>query len=231
MAERRYNEDEVAEIFERAAHAQQGEQRQLPAREGMTLAELQEIGGQVGIPADLVAHAASALDRVEPASRKLLGFPIGVGHVVDLGRKLTDEEWERFVVVLRDTFDARGSVRYDGPFRQWTNGNLQALLEPTETGHRIRFRTTNGSARAWMTGGIGLLGLAGAVFTAILITGRGDAGGLTSLVFIGLGLFGVGALRLPSWARRRRRQMEALAEQLRITGGSLRSQDPSTGAT
>ena len=229
MSERRYSEEEVAEIFERATQAQQFGRRQLPASEGVTLAELQEIGGEVGIPADLVAHAAHSLDRAALPSRKFLGFPIGVGHVVDLRRQLTDDEWEQFVVLLRETFDARGSVRYDGPFRQWTNGNLQALLEPTETGHRIRFRTTNGSARAWMTGGVGLLGLAGAVFTAILVTGRGDAGALMSLVTIGLGMFGVGALRLPSWARLRRRQMEALAERLQIEGHAAPPDDPPAG--
>jgi hypothetical protein len=229
MSERRYSEEEVAEIFERATQAQQFGRRQLPASEGVTLAELQEIGGEVGIPADLVAHAAHSLDRAASPSRKFLGVPIGVGHVVDLRRQLTDDEWEQFVVVLRETFDARGSVRYDGPFRQWTNGNLQALLEPTETGHRIRFRTTNGSARAWMTGGVGLLGLAGAVFTAILVTGRGDAGALMSLVTIGLGMFGVGALRLPSWARLRRRQMEALAERLQIEGHAAPPDDPPAG--
>lgn len=127
---------------------------------------------------------------------------------------MTDEEWEQLVVALRETFDARGQVRYDGPFRQWTNGNLQALLEPTETGHRIRFRTANGAARSWMLGGLGMLGLAGAVLIAIVATGRGDAGALASLGAIGLGMFGLGALRLPAWARLRRRQMDALAERL-----------------
>ena len=39
---------------------------------------------------------------------------------------------------LRGTFDARGSVREDGFFRPWTNGNLQALLGSTESGHRVR---------------------------------------------------------------------------------------------
>lgn len=132
MTERRYSEAEVTAIFERAAEAQQSARRQLPAGEGMSLAQLQDIGREVGIPSELVDQAARSLEREgQPASRKFLGLPIGVGRTIELGRKLTDEEWERLVVDLRETFDAKGRVRYDGPFREWTNGNLQALLEPT----------------------------------------------------------------------------------------------------
>jgi hypothetical protein len=119
---------------------------------------------------------------------------------------------------LRETFDARGSVRYDGPFRQWTNGNLKALLEPTATGHRLRLQTVKGDARGQMTAGIGLMGIAAATLIASAVTG-GLAGSLTALVSlaaIGLGLFGIGALRLPGWARQRRRQMEAVAERLAL---------------
>ncbi len=49
MTERRFNEAEVAAIFEHAAEAQQISQYQFPQAEGMTLAELQEIGREVGI--------------------------------------------------------------------------------------------------------------------------------------------------------------------------------------
>ena len=58
MTEPRYNEEEVAAIFERAAEAQQTARRHLPPGEGMTLADLQEIGREVGIPPELVAQAA-----------------------------------------------------------------------------------------------------------------------------------------------------------------------------
>ena len=57
MTERRYSEEEVADIFERAAQAQQTARRQLSPGEGMTLADLQEIGRDVGIPAELVSKS------------------------------------------------------------------------------------------------------------------------------------------------------------------------------
>jgi len=58
------------------------------------------------------------------------------------------------------TFDARGTIRSEGDFRQWTNGNLQALLEPTDAGHRLRLKTVKGQAIPYMGLGSVLLGAA-----------------------------------------------------------------------
>ncbi len=229
MTERRYSEEEVADIFERAAQAQQTARRQLSPGEGMTLADLQEIGRDVGIPAELVAQAASSMDLGgRPASRTFLGLPIGVGRTIDLDGRLSEEEWERLVVDLRETFDARGTVKYDGPFRQWTNGNLQALLEPTATGHRLRLRTVKGDARASMTAGLATLGVAAALLIASAVgVPFSNASSLVGfLSAMGLGMFGIGALRLPGWARLRRRQMEAVAARLALAVGSQPPDDP-----
>ncbi len=139
MVDRRYNEQEVAEIFGRAAESQQDATRALPPGEGMTLAELQDIGQQVGMSAEAVADAARSLDRREPRfRRRLLGLTTGVGRSVALERRLSTDEWERLVVKVRETFDARGNVKSEGGLRQWTNGNLQVLVEPTEHGDRLR---------------------------------------------------------------------------------------------
>ena len=218
MTEPRYSEEEVAAIFERAAEAQQTARRHLPPGDGMTLAELQEIGREVGIPAELVAQAARSMDRTgPPARRTLLGLPIGVGRTVDLDRRLSDEEWERLVVDLRETFDARGKVRDDGSFRQWTNGNLQALLEPTSTGQRLRIQTVKGDARGLMIGGLAVLGFAAATLATMVVVGSlSDVDGVIFLTAAGLGMFGLGAIRLPGWARLRRRQMEGVAARLAL---------------
>lgn len=214
MPERRYSEDEVAEIFKLATEQQQSAPMQLPAGEGMTLAQLQEIGKDVGITPDAVARAASALTLTGRTSmRRFLGFTVGVGRTTELGRRITDEEWERLVVDLRETFDARGTVRTDGNFRQWTNGNLQALVEPTPTGHQLRLRTVNQNARTLLLGGIALLGLAVATSVAALAsTGILNVSArVAPLVVIGSGIFAIGALRLPPWARERARQMAEVA--------------------
>src|SRR5438034_6066558 len=115
MTERRYNEAEVAAIFKRAAEAQQAGQTLVPLSQGMTLAQLQDIGRDVGLEPEGVAAAAHAIDRTGRVfSRSFLGLPVGVGRTIELDRRLSEEEWERFVVDLRDTFDARGRRGAEG---------------------------------------------------------------------------------------------------------------------
>ena len=224
MSERRFDEDEVAEIFDRATEAQHAGQRQLPTGEGMTLAELQDIAREVGIDPQQVARAAASLVQAgRPTSRRFLGLPIGVGRVVELDRRLTDDEWERVVVDLRETFDARGRMGGEGSFRQWTNGNLQALLEPTATGHRIRLRTVKGDAMGWIGGGLGMIAVGAMMLVTGLVRGGVDAGLLSTLSMVGVmgaSMFGLGAIRLPGWARTRRRQMEELAARLSMLARS-----------
>lgn len=220
MTDRRYSEEEVAAIFERATEAQQSTRRQLAAGEGMSLADLQEIGRDVGIPTDLVTQAAKALDQgARPASRSFLGFPIGVGRTIELDRRLTDEEWEHLVVDLRETFDARGQVSSHGSLRQWTNGNLQALLEPTPSGHRLRLKTVRGNSMALMSAGVAFMGMSAALLIVGLISGElgPTLGGVGAFSFVGLGTFAVGVLRLPAWARTRQRQMDGVAARLALT--------------
>lgn len=223
MPERRFSDDEAAEIFKHAAEQQQSAFRSasrqgealVPHSEGMSLAQLQDIGREVGISAELVASAARSLDRGGTGwVRRFVGLPLGVGHTVRLDRKLSEAEWERLVVDLRETFDARGRLREEGAFRQWTNGNLQALLEPTPDGQQLRLRTRNGNALAWMMAGLGTVG-AGVVTSMIAAISSGvDPTAAGPIYAVGAGLFALGAARLPSWARTRSRQMKEIAERV-----------------
>jgi hypothetical protein len=223
MTDRRYNDEEVAAIFLAAAEGPQTPPLHAPHEEGLTLADLQEIGREVGIAPDAVAQAARSLDlRGRAASRTFFGLPIGVERAVALNRWLTDEEWERLVVELREVFNAKGTVRSYGSLREWTNGNLQALLEPTASGHRLRLRTVKGNARASMTAGLAAIGTGAAVAAATAVAGQlGHAvPGIVFLSVVGLGMFANGALQLPGWARLRGRQMEGIAARLALPPGS-----------
>lgn len=213
MRERRFSDAEVAQIFERATsgHAFQATR----AAEGMTLAELQSIGQEVGIPAEQITRAALSLSPGEATpTQRFLGMTTGVGHTVHLARKLTDEEWERFIVEVRETFNARGTMTSQGSLKQWSNGNLQVLLEPTDAGPRVRFKTVKGDAPGTLGGGlvIGAVGVIGEM-TAVLTGAADDVGLLASFGFlcaIGIGMAATTALRLPRWARARKAQMEDL---------------------
>jgi hypothetical protein len=213
MSERRYNDEEVDAIF-RIASDERTVERQLPSERGLTLSDLQAIGRDVGIAPEAVARAAGAVEvHSQPSRRTFFGLPIGVGRTVELNRKMSDEEWERFVVQLREVFHARGATRSDGALRQWTNGNLHVLLEPTAKGHRLRFGTYNGQARASITMGVVALSMTVATTIATALSGAivHVVPGMLFLGVAGLGMIANGAVRLPRWARLRGKQMDELA--------------------
>lgn len=220
MAERRYSEDEVAAIFELASKTDVSGLPASAGGTGLTLPALQEIGREIGISPEAISLAAQSLS---PAARlpapSYLGLPVGVGRIVEFERKLSDAEWENLVAELRTTFQARGVVRYDGPFRQWTNGNLTALLEPTREGHRLRMMTVRGASRARMMAGSLVMAGAGATLLAQAMAGGlshlGNFVGPGFIALVGAGLFALGALPVTGWARRRGEQFDAVIARLR----------------
>ena len=223
MTDRRYDDDEVAEIFQKAAEGPQSLPLQSARDAGMTLAELQDIGREVGISPEAVKRAARSLAmRPQAGVRTFLGLPIGVQRTIALDRPLTEGEWERLVVELREVFNARGAVSSNGSFRQWTNGNLQALLEPTVNGHRLRLSTMKGDALVSMGVGVAMLGLSAVTSIVTAVAGHlgGAVPGIAMLSLFGIGAIANGALRLPGWARRRGHQMEAITSRLALDTGS-----------
>lgn len=233
MTDRRYNDEEVAAIFRAAAEG--SESRAVPGghADGLTLRDLQAIAREVDISPDAVSRAAQSLERSRtPAvSQTFLGFPIAVQRTVALDRRLTDAEWELLVVELREVFHAHGSLRAQGSLREWSNGNLHALLEPTPTGHQLRLGTFKGAARASAAVGVLMVGMSAVV--AIMAAAQGGlssaAPGIAALAAIGAAFVANGTLRLPSWARRRRQQMDGIVERLTLTTPSdHESQTPSS---
>ena len=224
MSERRYGDDEVREIFDLATRGRSAETPS-PAREGqgLTLAEIQSIGAEVGLSPGDVARAAGALDnrpQVLPRTSSL-GLPVAVGRIIPLARALTDDEWARLVAELRATFNARGVVRSDAGIREWSNGNLHAYIEPAGDGHQLRLTTRKGDAAGMnalaftgIAAGVATfasLGLAGEVADAVLVS--------SLFTVSGVGAFLFNRLRLPRWADRREEQMDAIARRVKeITG-------------
>jgi hypothetical protein len=232
-ADRRFNEQEVAYILEQAAAAEPDASEEgvamsaIAPPSGMTIAQLQEIAAEVGISAEAVSNAARAIERGDlapTAVRTYAGLPVGVSRTITLDRQITDAEWERLVVALRETFQARGRTGQEGSLRHWSNGNLQALLEPTPTGFRLRLQTVKGDARLMMGMGAGALLMAvGTALPVLLSAATRPAAwvGPGILAVVGAVMAGRTVLSLPSWARTRARQMEQFAETAtRILGES-----------
>jgi hypothetical protein len=229
MTERRYSDQEVEAIFLKAAQGQDSASPHGTGEDGLTLSQLQEIGREVGISPDAVTRAAQSLELEGRArSGTLLGFPIRVERTIVLHRWLSEPEWERLVVQLREVFHARGTMSASGSFRQWRNGNLQALLEPTPTGHRLRLMTVKGNARIRIAAGLGILGVAVVLAVSALAGGRlGSALPEVALLsLIGIGTFASGTARLPRWARLRGRQMDAIVAGLALPPGQAPPPSP-----
>lgn len=228
MDERRYAEEEVARIFEAAASPRpteaRSEGRALAPTSGFSLAELQAIGGEAGIEPERIAEAAAALDGrhvgvsvgVAAPRRKYLGLPVSVARTVDLPRAPTDREWEMLVTELRETFGARGRDRSTGGLRAWTNGNLHAYVEATETGYRLRMGTTKGGAAQGIQ--MGMASVVAGVLLSVLLFAEvldEDLSVLLILAVMGVIALAFNAIRLPGWAREREEQMDHIAARVR----------------
>jgi hypothetical protein len=222
--ERTYGEEEVAEIFRIAAETRTAAGgTALSPVNGFTLAELQSIGGEVGLAPERVAQAAAAVDlRRGTLRRRELGMPVAVGRTVDLPRAPTDREWEMLVADLRETFGAKGRTGSRGDVREWNNGNLNAFVEPTPTGYRLRLSTTKANGVALNRMGAVSLLMALATVVLLYVTGAlaEEMLGPVMLSMMGGGALAWNALRLPGWAHEREEQMEAIAVRARALLGS-----------
>ncbi len=227
--ERRYQDDDSKEIFEAAATTGDSDRHALSSAKGFTLAELQEIGLEVGLAPERIADAATALELRRRAlpRRRSFGMPISVGRIIDLPRAPTDREWELLLGELRETFHAQGKVGSSGSIRQWTNGNLHAYVEPTEAGYRLRLGTLKGTAPMTNMMGMAGMGMGMVLFGALLFTGNLADGFVGPVVFgaMGAAAFVSNLLRLPRWARQRREQMEYIAARAQALIGSEPDRD------
>ncbi|NNF25730.1 MAG: hypothetical protein HKN73_00720 [Gemmatimonadetes bacterium] len=168
----------------------------------MTLAQLQDIAGEVGIPQSRIAAAAQSVTGV-PAARpvpRTFGHPRRVEHVVALPRAPTDDEWERMVVDLREVFDAKGELDGQGNLRTWSHRHLHVHVEPDGDGYRIRLDDANPDVQGMVAAGISCLAAA-ALFGVLLLT-RDVSGNGPAVISTFAGLMAAGGAGLLVHARR-----------------------------
>ncbi|MEX2527107.1 MAG: hypothetical protein WEA09_05665 [Gemmatimonadota bacterium] len=221
MSERRFDDQEVQEILERATVALPPRGQLSPSSlDGLTLAQLQEIGVEAGISPARIESAARELEVQASATppATLMGVPRSVSRMVPLERAMRDEEWDRLVADLRQTFGAVGELSAHGSLRTWRNGNLQAHVEPHGEGWRLRMETLKGDA-ASMAGVGAMFGLMGLLILVLGILGEFQMKDVIVGSLFAMGGFGhLGYLRiaLPHWADQRAAQMEGVAERVHL---------------
>jgi hypothetical protein len=217
--ERQFNEEEIAEILERATSSEASRPTSpAPGGKGLTLAELQEVGSEVGIAPGRIAEVARAVASrgVVVSPRMFFGTPRSVSRTVRIPRPLEDGEWNRLVADLRETFDAQGEIRQAGDLRSWNNGNLQVHVEPDGEEYRVRMRTFKGSTVPALAMSGAFLFMATIFFILTLLGEASSTGYVMAALFglVGVGNLGFSRATLPSWAEERAAQMEGLAERI-----------------
>lgn len=216
MTTRRYGEDEAREIFALATAGETREKTLAGEPTGLTLADLQRIGQEVGIEPSRIATAVERLEsRERPMQvRRSFGLPIGMSRVITLPRAPNDREWERLVVECRNAFGHQGVTSMEGTMRQWSVGNLHVSVEPTADGAQLRMSTLKDDALV-----LNLLTVLMSTF-ALIVGGVVTAGGKPEKAVAVVGLFGgiavaafvANLIRMPPWARARKQQINELAE-------------------
>jgi hypothetical protein len=211
--ERRYRDHEVRQILDMAIGQDEAPSPPLPATDGLTLGQLQEVGREIGLSPNRISQAVAAFEGrgVSLPRTRTLGLPVSVGSVVSLPRSPTEREWERLIAEFRTTFGAKGEVTSHGSLREWSNGTLHAFVEPTETGYRLRLTESRAAALGVGTVAGGFFLSFGLLILAVLL-GREDAG-LKVLfpLFMsvgGGGILALSAMTLPGWARTQEKRME-----------------------
>lgn len=213
--QRRFTEGEILEIFGTAAEDREDHPLFRSKGDGLTLAQLQDIGAEIGLAPERVAEAAHGVDlrAGNPQPAKWLGLPLTVRRTVALPRPPSDHEWELLITECRTLFNAPGTVVSTGKLRQWSNGNLHVCVEPTERGYHLRLGSYYATAMSAVGLGFALLSISAFTLGALALKDKLATGFIVPLF---LGLCGGGALLASAvnsyrWARLRTKQMEYLS--------------------
>ena len=192
---RRFDDQEVSRILERAAELQHREPLAPLESSGMTLAELEQVASEAGIDPQHVRNAAAALERDAPppglSGTGLLGAPLHLELERTVDGEITPGVYEELAETIRNTLSAPGHVSTLGKSFEWHSANPQRGLRVTITprgGRTVirieeRFGNLLGALVGGMVGGVGC-------------GGGGAAIGVIGGVFhqIGLGLAAAGVL-------------------------------------
>jgi len=215
MPERRYSDDEVKHILSNAAESDTA-LTEATAERGMTLAEIERIAVEAGLTPASVRAAATSLDRLPqaPMDVRFLGMRVGVGQSVALPRPLSDVEWRRVVVLLRDLFQAQGREQEFAGHREWRNGNLRVTLETLGDGAVLQMRTRRGDARSMIAAGMAFFfgGTLAAGAEQMAHPGTLAVGGPLMFVFVGAAVAGAGAMQVHGWSAARQAQFQQVAD-------------------
>lgn len=205
MPDRVFSEDEVKAIIRRASARQEEEaERQEARNHGLTLADLEELGAEVGLDPK---HLRAAADEVQTGRRTAVqaetqtATHVIVEHWVD--RPFSDEAWEDTVALLRSRFgvdmgmwygrSGEGRVERVGRAHEWVHMSqlgVETRVSASERDGRTRLllsqRVGHASPRTEGLGYAALLGLIVGILGGVPIAGALDSYGAFFLAFLAI---------------------------------------------
>ncbi len=145
MAERRYDERDVAGILREAAENQASQMEPGHFGSGMTLAEIQRVANELGIDSNQVLSAVARRESlVEQEVGRFWGATPRIIRTRTSDSELDDSAWEEVVAELRATVGGPGTIGKVGSSNEWTGGNgyIAAHFSAKPQDGTTRFRIT-----------------------------------------------------------------------------------------
>ncbi|MDX1618250.1 MAG: hypothetical protein R3224_05660 [Balneolaceae bacterium] len=219
----RFDRDEIANILKRASeleHRNREAAEEDEDRVGLTLQELREVAGDVGIDPGYVQQAIEELSApAPPVFARLLGGPFSHFISEEADRPLDDTTWEEVVTEIRKIHGGIGKTGKRGNTYEWEQrkrevGYIQISLASKEDHTRIHLNANyryHAIVTYLLTGILGLVGLSLLLknFQLPFLTG------LIASVSTGLGLFAGARFYLSNWMKNKRATYRKLVDRFK----------------
>ena len=162
MAERRYNEKELAEILRAAAKSQANSSTHSEETSGFSLAEIERLAAEVGIDSSHVLAAAETLtsDSGQEQIFRFWGMPVRQTFERTIDGPMNESTWEEIVAYLREKFGYNGTPSQVGKSQEWSGGSdfraIHISVTPKDGKLRIRIavRLMEILAFSWLVGAV-----------------------------------------------------------------------------
>lgn len=221
MTERRYGDEEVALILRRAA-VDSPDHRTGEGIDGLTLAQLKEIGAEAGIDPARVERAARSVvadGRARPITGDVLGMPTTVQLERVVPVELDARRLPELLDVIRAEFARQGVVEEVLGGFEWrarsAMGGRYVSIRPEDGGTRIRVLGNYRDGMLVACLGVGPIATMGAGALAVAL------GAATPFLFVPAALAGGGLAAFGPWKYAFRREdrtlhrvLETLAEKV-----------------
>jgi hypothetical protein len=241
---RRYNEKQVGSLIQRATELH--EERTGESERGLTLAEIEKIAAELGLPVQDMRTAALEMES-EATGDSGLDRRFSVSQALVVDGEMTEDQWSEFLLELRSFTGRSGTVTDIGKAREWTHylgegsdgvnfTRTQVLVQPKKGQTSVQIQDHFGIGRlfypiGFVTGAVGMLiiGEAGLSQLAFFAELPAIVGFSATALSAGAGVYGA-HLAVKAWAAKKKERLGVLAERLRRTLTSDSVADSVTGA-